>query len=123
MNRARKRVRGSREAREVDGDALEDCAVERANGGVVDIDSSDDGDDPVALALRQFVKKQWSSKKWAFTDVAELSFLVTAAGGRGLTDLTVDPTSLGGNQARKVRETLSLRDRVAQHCMFVDAPV
>ena len=122
MQRARKRVREAREAREVDGDVLEDCAVERANGGVVDIDSSDDEDDedPAALALRRFVKKRWSSKSWSMKDVTELSFLVTAAGGRGRDDLTVDPTSLGENQARKVRGALSLRERVAQQCIQAD---
>ena len=70
--------------------------------------------DPAAIAFRSWIFHQWASGVLNNKQTCEVSYLTTAAGARGVSDLAVNPASKGDNFARKVKHAfntaLMLRD-------------
>ena len=63
--------------------------------------------DDAAWNLRMWVLQKWVNSEWDNQDIALLSYFISEAGGRGLSDFAVSPEATGGNYSAKVRSTLA----------------
>ena len=116
MRAARKRIRADVEAEaSVHDCGLVQAALGRANEGV---------DTPAAKALFKFFISNWSKKNgWSCKDVAGLAFLISESKGNGVEHLGVNPGLSGQNHFRKIKDALSLPQRIRKECTFVSVPV
>ena len=93
----------------------------RAQSGDVDTDEADPDEPPEPIGIGGFpegspegglygyVLAKWCCGGWDGADVGTLSYLVTRVGGRGLSQLSVNPSKRGMNQNRKIKKVFGDR--------------
>ena len=84
--------------------------------------------DPAVAALgsaqtRRWAIAKWASAKWDSKELTEMGYYHTIAGGEGMKDLQVDPKSMGGNHARKVRTALRIGPMFEQEMFNIPVPL
>ena len=92
----------------------------RAQSGDVDTDEADPDEPPEPIGIGGFpegspegelygyVLAKWCSGEWDASDVGTRSYLVTRIDGRGLSQLSVNPSKRGMNQNRKIKKILGI---------------